>query len=87
MIDYKKAEQAKKMLQESGAVCILAYENDDGTFSGAIVGNYSTVKNLITGIIWEIMKDVRNDSDDDEAISELLDITHSLLKRFRFEYE
>jgi hypothetical protein len=87
MIDHEKLKQAVKLLEESGAVCILAYENDDGTFSGSIAGNYSTVKSLITGIIWEIMKDVRNDSDDDEAISELLDITHSLLKRFRFEYE
>lgn len=30
MIDYKKAEQAKRLLDESGVDYVLAYLNEDG---------------------------------------------------------
>lgn len=39
MIDYKKAEQAKKLLDESGVDYVLAYAKENGCTAGQVQGN------------------------------------------------
>lgn len=38
MIDYKKAEQARKLLDESGVDYVLAYLNEGGCAAGQVQG-------------------------------------------------
>lgn len=44
MIDYKKAEQADKLLLESGVPFMLAYDNTDKHMICRAFGNYPTLK-------------------------------------------
>ena len=46
MIDCKKAEQAKKLLIESGLPVILAYGKDDEHFGSGAWGEYQTLKKI-----------------------------------------
>lgn len=40
-IDYKKVEQAQKLLEESGAPYMLAYSKGEGHFSSRVNGTVS----------------------------------------------
>ena len=40
MIDYKKAEQAKRLLDESGVDYVLAYVNESGGAAGQVQGAF-----------------------------------------------
>lgn len=47
MIDYKKAEQAKRLLDESGVDYILAYAKENGCTAGQVQGNALKVADCI----------------------------------------
>lgn len=47
MIDYKKAEQAKKLLDESGVDYVLAYAKENGCTAGQVQGNALKVANCM----------------------------------------
>lgn len=46
MINYNKVEEAKKLLEESGAQFVLAYDKGDKHCSSRINGQYPTIKKI-----------------------------------------
>lgn len=51
MIDYKKVETAEKLLEESGAQYMLAYDKGDKHCSSRVNGQYPTIKKFITTVM------------------------------------
>ena len=54
MIDYKKAEQAKKLLEESGVDYVFAYVDDNGKIIGNVQGTVLKAKYCAVAIIQAI---------------------------------
>ena len=51
MIDYKKAEQAERLLDESGVDYVLAYVNKGGGAAGQVQGDVLKVADCIATVI------------------------------------
>lgn len=71
MIDYKKAEQAEELLQESGASFIIAY-NDSNNDAVCASGNYIILKSLIIGTMVQAALGVRGKYGEEMAMQELM---------------
>lgn len=54
MVDYKKADQACKMLEESGTTYVLAYNNDSQNVVNCAFGRYPLLKNFIVHVMAEL---------------------------------
>lgn len=87
MTDYKKAEQAKKLLEESGVPYMLAYSKDNTRVSSRVNGQYPTIKNFIITAMSQAIKDVHNQCGGGMATSEVIEITRVVLERLRAEEE
>lgn len=84
MIDYEKVEQAKKLLDESGAQFVLAYDRGGKHCSIGVNGEYATIRNLIITAMWEaIIKDVYSMHGGKKATNETIGITKVILGRLR----
>lgn len=60
MIDYKKAEQAKRLLDESGVDYILAYAKENGCTAGQVQGNALKVADCIVAAMQSVGKLIRD---------------------------
>lgn len=83
MIDYKKVEQAEKLLEESGVEYMLAYDKGDKHCSSKVNGQYPTIKNFIITAMWQAVKDVYSKHGGGMATSEATEIAIVILKRLR----
>lgn len=72
MIDYKKAEQAKELLQESGASFIIAYNDSNNDDAVCASGNYIILKSLIIGTMVQAALSVRGKYGEEMAMQELM---------------
>lgn len=81
MIDYKKAEQAKKLLEESKVPHILAYANSDERFSTSLNGKYLAIKDFITAVMWEAAEEVYSEGGCARAMLEVGKIANAVLER------
>ena len=81
MIDYEKAEQAKKLLKESGVPCILAYAKSNEAFNVAMEGTYLEIKNFVTAVMLETVKELNSDYGHARATLEAWKITSEVLTR------
>ena len=86
MIDYKKVEQAKKLLEESGAQFMLAYDKGDKHCSSRVNGQYPTIKKFIITVMWQVVENVYSQCGVTMASSEVFTMTSAVLERLRAKY-
>lgn len=72
MINYKKAEQAKELLQECGASFIIAYNDSNNDDVVCASGNYIILKSLIIGTMAQAALGVRGKYGEEMAMQELM---------------
>lgn len=72
MIDYKKAEQAEKLLQESGVPFMLLYQNHDDKDIMRVRGQYSAIKSFIVDSMAQVAINVRSKYGEEVAMKELM---------------
>lgn len=87
MIDYKKVETAQKLLEESGAQYMLAYDKGDKHFSSRVNGQYPMIKGFIIAAMWQAIKDVYSQCGVTMASSEVFAMTTAVLERLRAKEE
>lgn len=80
MIDYKKAEQAKRLLDESGATYVLAYLNEDGCAAGQVQGAVLKVADCIVAVIKTVGESIRDKHGDKLAVAAVHDIIMKALQ-------
>lgn len=74
MIDYEKAEQAEKLLLESGIPFTLAYNNTDKYMRCCVFSDYPTFKEFIVTMIVQAVVDVQSKYGEEAAMKDLMDI-------------
>lgn len=72
MIDYKKAEQAEKLLQESGVPFMLLYQNHDYKCIICVRGQYPAIKSFIVDSMTQVAINVRGKYGEEMAMQELM---------------
>lgn len=72
MIDYKKAEQADKLLLESGVPFMLAYDDAAKHMICLAFGNYPTLKELIVTMMVQAVVNVQSKYGEEAAMKELM---------------
>lgn len=87
MIDYKKVETAEKLLEESGAQYMLAYDKGDKHCSSRVNGQYPTIKKFITTVMWQVVENVYSQCGVTMASSEVFAMTTAVLERLRAKEE
>ena len=87
MIDYKKVETAQKLLEESGAQFVLAYDKGDKHVSSRVNGQYPMIKGFIIAAMWQAIKDVYSQCGVTMASSEVFAMTSAVLERLRAKAE
>lgn len=74
MINYKKAEQAKELLQECGASFIIAYNDSNNYDVVCESGNYIILKSLIIGTMAQAALGVYGKYGEEIAMKELMNM-------------
>lgn len=74
MIDYKKAEQAKRLLDESGVDYVLAYAKEDGGAAGQVQGAVLKVADCIVALIKVVGESIRDKHGDKSAVAAVHDM-------------
>ena len=87
MIDYKKVETAEKLLEESGAQYMLAYDKGDKHCSSRVNGQYPTIKKFITTVMQQVVENVYSQCGVTMASSEVFAMTTAVLERLRAKEE
>lgn len=87
MINYNKVEEAKKLLEESGAQYMLAYDKGDKHCSSRVNGQYPTIKKFITTVMWQVVENVYSQCGVTMASSEVFAMTTAVLERLRAKEE
>lgn len=87
MIDYKKAEEAQKLLEESGAQFVLAYDKGDKHASSRVNGEYTTIKKFVTTVMWQVIEYAHSKCGSGMAASEAIGITSTVIERMRAKEE
>lgn len=87
MIDYKKVETAEKLLEESGAQYMLAYDKGDKHCSSRVNGQYPTIKKFITTVMWQVVENMYSQCGVTMASSEVFAMTTAVLERLRAKEE
>lgn len=87
MINYSKVEEAKKLLEESGAQYMLAYDKGDKHCSSRVNGQYPTIKKFITTVMWQVVENVYSQCGVTMASSEVFAMTTAVLERLRAKEE
>lgn len=87
MINYNKVEEAKKLLEESGAQYMLAYDKGDKHCSSRVSGEYPTIKKFVTTAMWQAIEYVRSKCGGEMAASEAIEITSTVIERMRAKEE
>jgi hypothetical protein len=72
MIDYKKAEQADKLLLESGVPFMLAYDDTAKHMICRAFGNYPTLKEFIVTMMVQAVVNVQSKYGEEAAMKELM---------------
>ena len=87
MINYNKVEEAKKLLEESGAQYMLAYDKGDKHCSSRVNGQYPTIKKFVTTVMWQAVEYVHSKCGAGMAASEAIEITSTVIERMRAKEE
>lgn len=80
MIDYKKAEQAKRLLDESGVDYILAYAKENNRAIGQVQGSALKVTDCIVAVLKSVGELIRDKHGDETAAKMLCSITMKALQ-------
>jgi hypothetical protein len=87
MINYNKVEEAKKLLEESGAQYMLAYDKGDKNCSSRVNGEYPTIKKFVATVMWQAIEYVHSKCGGGMAASEAIEITSTVIERMRAKEE
>lgn len=87
MINYNKVEEAEKLLEESGAQFMLAYDKGDKHISSRVNGQYPMIKSFIIAAMWQAVEDVYSQYSVTMASSEVFAMTSAVLERLRAKEE
>lgn len=87
MINYNKVEEAKRLLEESGAQYMLAYDKGDKHCSSRVNGQYPMIKGFIIAAMWQAIKDVYSHCGVGMASSEVFSMASAVLERVRAKEE
>ena len=82
MIDYKKADQACKMLEESGTTYMLAYNNDSQNVVNCAFGRYPLLKSFIVHVVAELADILCRNYGEEKMIAELQGMTFQAVELF-----
>lgn len=82
MIDYKKAEQAEKLLVESGVSFTLAYNNTDKYMRCCVFGDYPTLKEFIVTTMAQALEDTWSKYGEETAMKDLLGMMTEVAQRY-----
>lgn len=82
MIDYKKADQACKMLEESRTTYMLAYNNDSQNVVNCAFGRYSLLKSFIVHVMAELADILCRNYGEEKMIAELQGMTFQAVELF-----
>lgn len=81
MIDYKKAEQAKKLLKESGVDYVLGYVDEDNVAKGNVEGTVLMIAYCAIAIMRTIGEPIRDKHGDKAVVETLHNITMEALQQ------
>lgn len=81
MIDHEKLKQAVKLLEESGVPCVLAYAKSNEAFNVVMEGTYLEIKDFVTAVMLETVKELNSDYGHARATLEAWKITSEVLTR------
>ena len=87
MIDYKKAEQAEKLLMESGVPFMLAYDDTDKHMICRAFGSYPTLKEFIVTMMAQAAVNVQSKYGEEVAMKELMSMMTKAAQKFCAEIE
>lgn len=87
MIDYKKAEQADKLLLESGVPFMLAYDDTAKHMICRAFGNYPTLKEFIVTMMAQAALGVRGKYGEEMAMQELMSMMTEAAKLVHYNKE
>ena len=87
MINYNKVEEANKLLEESGAQYMLAYDKGDKHCSSRVNGQYPMIKGFIIAAMWQAIKDVYSQCGVGMASGEGFAMASAVLERLRAKEE
>lgn len=82
MIDYKKAEQADKLLLESGVPFMLAYDDTAKHMICRAFGNYPTLKEFIVTTMAQALEDTQSKYGEETAMKDLLGMMTEVAQRY-----
>lgn len=82
MIDYKKADQACKMLEESGVPFMLAYDDTAKHMICRAFGNYPTLKEFIVTMMVQAVVNVQSKYGEEAAMKELMGMMTEAAQRY-----
>lgn len=87
MINYNKVEEAKKLLEESGAQYMLAYDKGDKHVSSRVNGQYPMIKKIIITVMWQVVENVYSQCGVGMASGEVFAMASAVLERLRAKEE
>lgn len=82
MVDYKKADQACKMLEKSGTTYVLAYNNDSQNVVNCAFRRYPLLKNFIVHVMAELADILCRYYGEEKMIAELQGMTFQAVELF-----
>ena len=82
MIDYKKAEQAKELLEESGASYMLCCDNGSGRDRNCVYGSYPALRSFMITAIVELAKNICAKVNKEIALQELTQMLMLAIEKF-----
>ena len=87
MIDYEKVEQAKKLLEESGAQFVFSYDKGDKHISSRVNGEYPVIKRMVITAMLQAIRNVYSQCGVGMAANEALDMARTVLSLLFKEVE
>lgn len=87
MINYKKAQQADKLLLESGVPFMLAYDNTDKHMICRAFGRYLTLKEFIVTMMAQAAVNVQSKYGEEVAMQELMSMMTEAAKSVYYNKE
>lgn len=82
MIDYKKAEQAERLLDESGVSFTLAYNNTDKYMKCCVFGDYPTLKEFIVATMAQVVEGMQSKYGEEAPMKELMGMMTEAAQRY-----
>ncbi len=82
MINYNKVEEAKKLLEESGASYMLCCDNGSWKDRNCVCGSYPTLRSFMITAMVELAKNICAKVNKEIALQELTQMSMLAIEKF-----